>query len=87
MDTIQILNIDIPVKAYNIKKSEIQMKEVLLKEARKYLKNCSNYFASGILYPKNMKGYINTMDYDMDGPRDYHTKQKKSERERDTNTI
>lgn len=55
MDTIQILNIDIPVKAYNIKKSEIQMKEVLLKEARKYLKNCSNYFASGILYPKTLE--------------------------------
>ena len=27
--------------------------------------------------------YINTMDYNMDGPRDYHTKQSKSERERE----
>lgn len=55
MDTIQILNINIPVKAFSIKKTENEMKDVLLKEARKYLKNCSNYFANGILYPKTLE--------------------------------
>lgn len=55
MDTIQILNINIPVKAFSIKKTENEMKKVLLKETRKYLKNCSNYFANGILYPKTLE--------------------------------
>lgn len=55
MDTIQILNIDIPVKAYKIKKTDNEIKSILQKEAINYLKNCCNYFANGVLYPKTLE--------------------------------
>lgn len=55
MDTIQILNIDIPVKAYKIKKTDNEMKSILKKEAINYLKNCCNYFANGVLYPRTLE--------------------------------
>ncbi len=55
MDTIQILNIDIPVKAYKIKKTDNELKSILKKEAINYLKNCCNYFANGVLYPKTLE--------------------------------
>lgn len=55
MDTIQILNIDIPVKAYKIKKTDNEIKSILKKEAINYLKNCCNYFANGVLYPKTLE--------------------------------
>lgn len=54
MDTIQILNIDIPVKAYKIK-NDNELKSILKKEAINYLKNCCNYFANGVLYPKTLE--------------------------------
>lgn len=55
MDTIQILNIDIPVKAYKIKKTDNEIKNILKKEAINYLKNCCNYFANGVLYPRTLE--------------------------------
>lgn len=55
MDTIQILNIDIPVKAYKIKKTDNELKSILKKEAINYLKNCCNYFANGVLYPRTLE--------------------------------
>ena len=55
MDTIQILNIDIPVKAYKIKKTDNEIKSILKKEAINYLKNCCNYFANGVLYPRTLE--------------------------------
>lgn len=54
MDTVQVITIDIPVKAYLITSKYDKMKETLRKYAIKYLKHSSNYFANGIIYPASV---------------------------------
>lgn len=55
MDIIQILNIDLPIKAYNITSNINKFKTTLRKQAIKYLQNNGNYFANGVVYPDTLE--------------------------------
>ena len=55
MDIIQALTIDIPIKAYQITKDKEKFREILRKQAIKFLKHNGNYFANGVAYPNTVE--------------------------------
>ena len=55
MDIVQILNINIPVKANKITNKENKMRNILKEYALRYLKQSCNYFSQGVLYPNTIE--------------------------------
>lgn len=55
MDTIQILKIDLPIKAYKIVSNIEKFKSTLRNQAIKYLQRNSNYYANGVVYPETLE--------------------------------
>lgn len=55
MDTIQILKIDLPIKAYKIVSNIEKFKGTLRNQAIKYLQRNSNYYANGVVYPETLE--------------------------------
>lgn len=55
MDTVQILKIDIPVKAHLITSNIEKFKKILRKYISSYLQKNGNYYANGVVYPNTIE--------------------------------